>query len=63
MTLLLDPATLVLPTVLLPAPSTTVPLPIPATTSLAGTRVYAQTFHLDPTGWAASRGLRITWIP
>ena len=61
--LLLDPTTMVLPTVLLPAPSTTIPLPIPNTASLAGMRIYAQTFHSEATGWAASRGLRITLVP
>jgi hypothetical protein len=62
-TLLLDPATLVLPLSLPPVSPSSIPLPIPNTPTLASTSIYAQTFHLEGTGWAASRGLRVTLIP
>jgi hypothetical protein len=62
-TLLLDAATLVLPTTLLPAPQAAIALPIPATPTLAGAQVFSQAFYLEGPGWAASRGLRVTLLP
>ena len=60
--LLLDPATVVLPFTLLPAATSTIPLPIPPTVGLAGMQIYAQALFLEGSGWASSRGLRITLL-
>jgi hypothetical protein len=62
-TLLLDAASLVLPTTLLPAPQAEIALPFPATPSLAGGQVFSQAFYLEGPGWAASRVLRVTLLP
>jgi hypothetical protein len=59
----IDPSTLL--TVQPLPPSGTIPLPIPPLPSLAGQRVFFQTFHLDPgapSGFASSGGVEATVI-
>jgi len=58
-TVLLDPTTLV-PWLPLPAQNlVTLPLPLPGNPALSGVHVFAQTIHLEPSGLAASSGVRI----
>lgn len=44
----------------LAAQPTSLPLPIPPNQALAGQNFFLQTFHLEPTGFAASNGLWLT---
>jgi hypothetical protein len=60
-TLLVDPARMVLTGPLPAAPSATIPLPIPANPALAGLSLYFQTVHVEGASTlGASNGVQVT---
>lgn len=61
MRVLIDPASMVvLPTTLLGANTSTIPVPIPDAPALVDAQILVQTFYDDGVQWTASRGLRMT---
>lgn len=56
----IDPTQILVTGVVMPAKRMTIPMPLPADTSLAGIELYFQTLHLEGNAFAASSGLAVT---